>query len=97
MKYIVVEQMIRGRSTHLFVSFHNSYKPVSLSMIGYWIERVLEESGIDISVISAHSTWAAAASYSRDNDMAVDDILRIVSRSNAKVFHRFYSKVTFDN
>ena len=95
MKYIVVEQKIRGGSTDLFVSFHNCYKPVSLSMISNWIERVLEESGIEISVISAHSTWAASSA--RDNGMAVDDILRIVSRSNAKVFHRFYSKVTLDN
>ena len=43
-----------------------------------------------------HSTRAAAASSARDNNMPVDDILRIGGWLNAKVFLRFYFKVTLD-
>ena len=73
--YINKTKAIRGNHSQLFISFHKPYKPVSRSTLSRWIKRVLEESGIDINLFTAHSTLSAAASAARDDDMPMDDII----------------------
>lgn len=91
--YINKTKVIRGNHTQLFISFQKPYEPVTRSTLSRWIKRVLEESGIDVGRFSAHSTRSAAASAAREDDMPVDDILRIGGWANARVFQKFYSKV----
>lgn len=96
LEYIDKTKSLRGKSLQLFVSFHKPHKPVSRSTISRWLKRVLFESGIDISVFSAHSTRAAAASAARDDDMPIDDILRIGGWSNAKSSISFIPRLFLD-
>lgn len=59
------------------------------SSIGQWIKERLDEAGVDVSTLSAHSTRGASASYAAAAGVAVESILRNVDWANASTFARF--------
>ena len=58
--YIKRRSELRGKGTKLLISWQKPHKPVSKDTIIRWIKLVLERSGKDSSVYTAHSTCAAA-------------------------------------
>lgn len=67
---------------------------MSSDTIVQWIRTILQQSGVDTSMYSAHSTRAASSSVAATMGCPIDDILFQVDWSNAKTFAKFYNKET---
>lgn len=64
------------KSTSLFVSTKEPYKAVCFSTISRWVKRAMEESGIDTSVFSTHSTRHATTLAVFSKWGSIDEIRR---------------------
>lgn len=81
----------------LFLSYVKPHKPVSRDTISRWIRSVMQDSGIDVSVFSPHSTRAASTSAAKSVGVPMEKILKAGHWSNAQTFARFYDKhITLD-
>lgn len=49
----------------LFLSVKKSHSPVSVPTIARWIKPILQKSGVDTSIFTAHSTRAASTSAAK--------------------------------
>jgi len=59
----------------LFLATQKPYFPVSSTSIGRWVKLTLQDTGIDTSVLKAHSTRGASSSTARQSGVSVTDIL----------------------
>ena len=73
LKYIGITQGIRANCEQLFISTRRPFGPVCAQTISRWIKQILERSGIDTSVFTAHSTRHAAVfkAYRKGIDLRV--------------------------
>ena len=39
----------------LFIAVRNPHRPVTSATIGHWLKKILQKSGIDTSIFTAHS------------------------------------------
>lgn len=83
----------------LFISFKKPYKAVCSQSISRWIKEVLEKSGIDTNIFSAHSTRHASTSTAHKCGVSLDLIRKTAGWSeSSSVFAKFYHKsVITDN
>lgn len=95
MSYIEMTQEFR-HLPHTEKLILTSVKPIhnaSASTISRWIKSVLAESGIDITIFSAHSTRHASTSAANRKGLSVDLIKRTAGWSgNSLVFAKFYNR-----
>lgn len=87
-QYIIKIAELRN-SEQLIIGYKKPHAPVSCNTIARWLKNVLQQSGIDTSVYSAHSTRTASTSAAAAMGCPIDDIL-----SNANIFYRLYDKQT---
>lgn len=84
---------LRGKIDRLFISFRKPYKAVGPQTLSRWIKDTLRESGIDVSVFSAHSTRHAATSAAHRLGVSVEIIRRTAGWSgSSNTFYRFYNR-----
>ncbi len=83
-----------SQEDRLFLAVISPHKPVTSSSIARWLKQVLQLSGVDTSVFSAHSTRGASATAAAMAGMSVQDVLDRVDWSSTSTFHRFYYKPT---
>ena len=81
-------------SDQLIISYKKPHASVSCDTIARWIRNVLQQSGVDTSVYSAHSTRAASTYAVAAMGCPIADILSPVDWANAKSFAWFYNKQT---
>ena len=67
----------------LFCYFIGKHKPVCSSRIARWIKTCLQEAGIDVTILQAHSTQAAKAALS---GLTVEEIMSAVDWSSKGTF-----------
>lgn len=73
---------------------HNSVSPQTLSR---WIKCTLSDSGLDVSMFSAHSTRHAATSRAHALGVSIDEIRRTAGWSgSSETFARFYNRTITD-
>ena len=87
------------KSDRLFIS-HRLYTQVTSSTIARWLKEVLNLSGIDTSLFSAHSYRGASTSKAFSLGLSLSDIMKTANWTCAKTFFRFYhrdSSVSFSN
>lgn len=90
--YINKTEPLRNSST-LFVSFRKPHKTVTTQTISRWIKGTLQDSGIDITVFSAHSTRHAATSRAQAQGVNIDQIRKAAGwSSNSSTFAKFYHR-----
>lgn len=78
---------------NLFLTFKKPHKPASTQTLGRWVKTVMNDSGIDVSVFSSHSTRHAASSKALRAGISTDDILKAVGWANrSQTFARFYNR-----
>ena len=77
---------------HLFIAVRKPHRPVTSTTIGHCLKKVLQQSGIDTSIFTAHSTRGAATSKARVAGVSIPDILKIADWSSASTFTRFYHR-----
>ena len=63
----------------------------------WWIKSILELSGIDISIFTAHSVRGAATSEALNQGISIPDILKMASWSNESTIQRFYYRPQFNS
>ena len=62
-------------SQHLFLSVHKPHAPEKAATIGHWLQKLMAQAGIDISIFLAHST-RGATSKAKNIDVSTSDILK---------------------
>lgn len=91
--YISITKLIRNNRKKLFLSYKKPHNEVSTNTISRWIKIMLEESGIDTSVFSAHSTRHASTSAARMRGVSIDEIRRTAGWTGSSTsFGRFYNR-----
>ena len=76
----------------LFLAVVKPHLPVASCTIAQWLKKVLEDSGIDVSIFSAHSIRGASSSAAAFAGVTTNDILEAADWSTESVFRRFYYK-----
>lgn len=81
------------QSSALFSSDRKEHKPVSKDTLSRWIKGVLEKSGVDTTIFSAHSTRHASTLAAKRAGVSIDIIKEAAGWSNkSQTFARFYNR-----
>ncbi|XP_043277066.1 uncharacterized protein [Venturia canescens] len=92
-RYIEATKELRKESKNLLIALRKPHRDVSAQTISRWTKIILERSGIDMSVFSAHSTRHATTSAALSRGMDLDTIRRIAGWSEgSKTFAIFYKR-----
>ena len=78
--------------SRLFLSVRKPHTPVKASTIGHWLQSLMAQAGIDVSMFSAHSTRGAATSKAKRMGVSTTDILKTADWSSVSTFRRFYHR-----
>ena len=70
------------------------HKAISSSTVARWLKSLLEASGIDTSIFSAHSVRGASSSAAASTGISTAEILKAANWSSESVFQRFYYRST---
>ncbi|XP_045775512.1 uncharacterized protein LOC123874302 isoform X1 [Maniola jurtina] len=90
--YISKTSTLRSQED-LFISYKKPFKVVSTQTLSRWIKTVLKESGIDVSIFSAHSTRHAATSKAYRAGINIDIIRKTAGWSqNSSTFWKYYNR-----
>lgn len=83
----------RKEMESLFISFRKPHKPVGSQTLSRWVKETLNDSGIDVSIFTAHSTRHAATSAAHNLGVNLDQIRRTAGWSGtSSTFYRFYNR-----
>lgn len=86
------------KSGILFISPKKPHSSVSTQTLSRWIKCTLSDSGLDVSVFSAHSTRHAATSRAHALGVNIDEIRRTAGWSgSSETFARFYNRTITEN
>lgn len=93
LSYIKETESTRNNVDELFLSTIKPFHAGSSTTISKWVKNRLRDSGIDISVFTAHSTRHASTSTAAENDLDYDTIRRTAGWSeSSQVFARHYKR-----
>ena len=81
-----------GDRQQLFLAIVKPHKPVSSCTIARWLKWVLGDSGIDVSMFTAHSVRGASSSAAAMAGVTTNDILKAADWSAYSVFRHYYNK-----
>lgn len=78
---------------NLLISFKKPYKAVSTHTLSRWIKSSLQDSGIDVTIFTAHSTRHAATSRAYKQGVNLDLIRKTAGWSGTSdTFGKFYNR-----
>ena len=66
---------LRKDSEQLLLSYQKPHKPGSSETIGRWLKSVMNKTGIDSNIFSAHSTRSAATSAAKSLNISIQTIM----------------------
>lgn len=92
--YIFLTKNMRTTNAgSLLLTHKRPHKAATAQSISRWIKQVLSESGVDVSIYSAHSTRHAATSAAHAAGLSVDMIRKTAGWTNtSSAFARFYNR-----
>ena len=90
--YLSSTEALRKGAKNLFISYVTPHKAVSVSTIRRWLKDTLRESGIDITVFSAHSTRSSSTSKAEARGVSLQQIAKAAGWSNGRTFATHYKK-----
>lgn len=87
------------KSEQLFIGVRKPHNRVTSQTISRWIKTTLKDSGIDVSIFSAHSTRHAATSKAYRQGVSIDLIYKTAGwTGNSSTFARHYNRtITYNN
>lgn len=97
--YISMTKNIRPEENagKLFLTFKKPHKSATTQTISRWIKQVLEKSGIDIKMFSAHSTRHASTSAAYAGGVNIETIRKAAGWTNSSnSFTKFYNRIVTD-
>lgn len=94
LSYIDRTQSLRANNTNnLFISYKKPHSKIGSQTISNWLKDTLQESGVDTSMFSAHSTRHASTSKANRLGVSVEVIKKTAGWSaSSSAFARFYNK-----
>lgn len=96
-EYVSRTEKLRKENSLLLISYVRPHKPVSKDTVTRWVKVVLKRSGIDTTILTVHSSRAAATSYGAHAGVKLDDILKAAGWSSAQTFSKHYHKPIEEN
>lgn len=85
-------------SDSLLLTHKKPHKKASSQTISRWIKQTLAESGVDVSIFSAHSTRHASTSAAASAGVCIDTIRKTAGWSaTSTTFARFYNRPVPDD
>ena len=90
-EYLQRTKFVR-KDNYLLVSYIKPHVQVSASTISRWIKTVMQKSGIDIKKYKAHSVRAAATSKASNNNIPIQEIMKLAGWTQKSTFAKFYHK-----
>lgn len=86
------------KSDSLFISFRKPHGAVTSQSISRWLKCTLQDSGVDVSIFTGHSTRHAATSRAYNRGVNVDLIRKTAGWSgNSRTFAKYYNRLIVDN
>ena len=97
--YLEVTSALRPEGTDsLLLTVKRPHKKASSQTISRWIKQTLAESGVDVTVFSAHSTRHASTSAAASAGVCIDTIRKTAGwSSSSQTFARFYNRPLIDD
>ena len=89
-EYVARTSKLRSQQ-QLIISF-KTFKAVEKATIARYVLHILQQSGIDVTVFTCHSTRSASTSKANNNGLLFKDIARAAGWRTEGVFQRFYNK-----
>ena len=84
---------IRDKDTDsLFITTTPPFKGASSTTIARWVKETLANSGVDLTMFSAHSVRGATTSKMYDLQIPVNDIMQKAMWKSENTFTKFYKK-----
>ncbi|XP_040264037.1 uncharacterized protein LOC120979380 [Bufo bufo] len=74
----------------LFLSTIRPFAPVTTPTLARWMKWIMELSGVDVSLFSAHSARGASATSLAVSGARLEDILKLADWSSVSTFREFY-------
>lgn len=85
-------------SNNLLLTWKRPHRTASAQSISRWIKQVLADSGVDVSVFSAHSTRHASTSAASSAGISLDVIRKTAGwTKTSETFANFYQRPISDN
>lgn len=82
---------------NLLLTYKKPHKRASSQSISRWINLTMAESGVDVSVFSAHSTRHASTSAVASAEVSIDLIRKTAGWSySSQTFAKFYNRPVLD-
>lgn len=80
-------------NNNLFIGIRKPHKNVGSQTLANWVKKVLEESGINISIFGAHSTRHASTSAARRHGVNLEVVRKAAGWSDSSnVFLKYYNR-----
>lgn len=78
---------------HLFIGIRKPHKIVGSQTLAHWVKKILQNSGIDISIFSAHSTRGASTSAAHRAGVNLETVRKAAGWSDrSNVFLKYYCR-----
>ncbi|OXU18778.1 hypothetical protein TSAR_005755 [Trichomalopsis sarcophagae] len=90
--YLEKTKDLRSNINSLFISHKKPHKKVTSQTLSRWIKEILENSGIDTNVFTAHSTRHASTSAAKRRGIDIDTVRRTAGwTKKSNTFIKFYN------
>ncbi|KAL0871307.1 hypothetical protein ABMA27_005052 [Loxostege sticticalis] len=96
--YVTITANLRSKeSEYLLLTIKSPHKVACAQTISRWVKQTLGESGVDVSVFSAHSTRHASTSAARSAGVSLDIIRKTAGwTKTSEAFAKFYHRPIID-
>lgn len=92
-EYLITTKALRGNIQELFITYKKPFRKASVQTLSRWIKTVLQESGVDTSIYSGHSTRHASTSAAFQRGVDIETIRKAAGWTpNSSSFARFYCR-----
>ena len=87
----LIRENLEGQPTQLILSYAYPHEPVGSATVARYVKLFLGQSGIDLTVFSAHSTRSASTSKGNNLGLNIDDIRKAGGWKSESTFRKFYN------
>jgi len=78
MRYYILKTEPKRRSRKLLVSY-KTFKEITTSTVAKWLKQILDRSGIDSKIFTAHSFRGASSSAAYASGVQLSEIMEIAN------------------
>lgn len=93
----LTKELRSAESEYLLLTIKRPHRVATAQSISRWVKQMLAESGVDVSIFSAHSTRHASTSAARSAGVSLDTIRKTAGwTKSSDTFAKFYQRPVID-